>query len=137
MATTPDVDVATRLGAAGIGLTLGTNLFAGPVRAYVDGTVPHQSVFCLATGGPPPEPFCGDPTNKDFRRSKVQVRTRSNLEDFDGGQTLTRNTRNAIHKASVVGYVDVEVLESEPNYLGKDEDGHHEWSINVELMHRE
>jgi len=135
MATAPDSDVVTQLVAAGIGLVSGTNLWRGPERAAGTG-VPAKSVFVLASGGYPPRPFLG-PSSTDMRRSTVQITVRSDAQDFDGGQTLVRAVRNAIHKAAVAGYVDIRVRESEPNYLGQDEAARHLWTVNVEMEHEQ
>ena len=143
MATAPDTDVVAALTGA-IGLTAGTNLFSGPVRAYTileAGTVvvPHKAVFCLATGGPPPMSFVNGGSGTDYNWSVVQIRIRSDIgstSDFADGQTLARAVRDRLHKAVVTGYIEIRVRESEPNYLAQDDDGHHEWSINLEMEHR-
>ena len=134
MATTVDADVVTALTGSN-GLVSGTNLFAGPVRAPGTG-VPDKAVFVLATGGPPPMPFILGGSGTDYCRSTVQVRVRSDQEDFPTGQTLARALRTLLHKNILSGYIDVRVRESEPNYLGQGELGHHEWSINLEMEHR-
>ena len=52
----PNLAVATAIGSAIGTWTLGTNLFAGPIRQPdTTGTPsPIKCVFCLASGGPPP-----------------------------------------------------------------------------------
>lgn len=133
MATTPDLDMLAEL-TGNYSLTSGTNLFAGPVVVVATG-VPDKAVFILATGGAPPQPFI-DGSGQDYCRSAVQIRIRSTTEDFPGGQTLARNVRDFLHKRVVSGYVDIRAREAEPNYLGPDEQGHHEWSVNLDLEHR-
>lgn len=134
MATTPDTDVVALL-TGSLGLVAGTNLFAGPVRAPGTG-VPDKAVFVLATGGAPPIPYM-DGTLQDYQRSIVQIRVRSDLEDFPTGQTLARSVRDFLHKITGTSYTDIRVRETEPNYLGPDELGHHEWSVNLEMEHRQ
>ena len=131
--STPDVDVAARLVAAGIGLTLGTNLFRGKERPPAAPGIPHKAVFCLASGGAGPQAYA-DGTALQLRYPSVQVFVRSDPNDFAAGQTLARAVRDALHHATVAGYVNVEVVESEPNYLSEDEQGHHLWTVNVDLL---
>lgn len=127
---TPDSDLVTALDTA-LSLASGTNLFRGPVRE-VSADCPPTAVFCLTTGGPPPSPYIG--IGEDFRRSTVQVRIRSDLADtFETGQELARSVLTALQRAVVSGYVWCYVRESEPNYLGQDDNENHEWSVNVEL----
>jgi hypothetical protein len=134
MAETLDEDVVTELAASGLGLVSGTNLFTGPERSVGDG-IPDQAVFVLATGGAPPAPFI-DGSGVDYCWSTVQITVRSAVRSFHSGQALARSVRNAIHEASISGYVDVRAREAEPNYLGADEQEMHTWTINVEMEHR-
>lgn len=134
MADTLDADIATVLAAGGIGLTSGTNLFTGPERPIGDG-IPDEAVFVLASGGYPPEPFI-DGSGQDYCISTVQIIVRSAIRSHDSGQTLARDVRDCVHKATIAGYVDLRVREAEPNYLGQDEQELHTWSLNMELQHR-
>jgi hypothetical protein len=36
----------------------------------------------------------------------------------------------------MAGYITVDALETEPLYLGKEDAGHHRWSLNFEMEHR-
>ena len=134
MATTPDTDVVTTLDSALATLTAGTNLFRSPPAGpdVVGLALPQESVWVWSSGGPAPEPFVGGGT--EFRYSQVSIRVRSARDDFPGGTTLARSVRDAIHHATVSGYIRVFVRESDPAYLGATENGH-EWSIGVELWH--
>jgi hypothetical protein len=128
----PDIDILTALAAAGIGLSRGINLFCGPPRAANPPTIPHQAVFVLASGGPEQEAY-SDGTTTERRYSAVQVRVRSNPRGFDAGNTLARQVRDALHHRTLTGYLDVRAMQSEPIYIGEDEPGHHEFSVNLEL----
>jgi len=44
---TPDADIAAKIQATVTGLTVGTNLFVGKLRALDEGT-PAKCVFCLS-----------------------------------------------------------------------------------------
>ncbi|KPJ59103.1 MAG: hypothetical protein AMJ46_12620 [Latescibacteria bacterium DG_63] len=121
--------------AANVGaLTAGTNLFEGPVRPVGTG-IPDKAVFVLATGGPAPEPFlAGDASSPDEERvHSLLIRVRSEPGEFNNGQTLARSVRDAAHRASVAGYLDVSIRECDPAYLGADDEGRHEWSIGVDM----
>jgi hypothetical protein len=134
MASDPDLDLVTHLATQGIG-TAATNLFRGPVR---DATgVPDASVFCLLAGGPAPESFVDGGASADYRRSSVQINTRSAPDDYNGGLAKAKAASAAAHKASLAGYVDVRVRESEPLYLGRDEKARHRFSSNVTMEHRQ
>lgn len=136
MASDPDLDVVSRLVTTlgGVAFTADTNLFRGPVRAPSQ-YIPHRAIFALATGGRPPQSFL-DNSGTDYNFSTVQVRIRSNEHAFIEGQTIAKAVRDRLHKASMVGYIEVRVREAEPIPLGFDEEGHHEWAVNVEMEHR-
>jgi hypothetical protein len=127
--STAAVDVATHIGATVAGFTYLTNVFDGPVRPVP--AAPAKAVFVLATGGPPPEARIGE-TQAD-RFPALQIRTRGDKNDFAGGLADARAVRDAVHYAPLAGWVDVRVQETEPNYLGEDNNGHPEWSVNAEL----
>ena len=54
---TAGLDVATTIAAAVGSLTLGTNIFNGPVRPASNDGIPHEAVFCFTTSGLTDEPF--------------------------------------------------------------------------------
>ena len=136
MATQPDNDLAVFLDTNVGALTSGTNLFRGFPRG-VDTGIPDQCVFCLVSGGQAPDPFVAGGTGDEQRYSEVMIRVRSNPHDFQGGQTLARSVRNAVHHKVIAGYINVEVRESDPMFLGETEKGHSEWSIVVLMEHLE
>jgi len=132
--STPAATIASYIGTNVAALTYNTNIFEGPVRppsAYI----PHNCAFVLTTGGPAPEAFLGE-TNA-WRQFSIQIRVRRNKNDYDGGLTLARSIRDAIHYASIAGYFDVLVTTSDPNYLGQDAEGHHEWSLPATMIIKE
>lgn len=136
MATTPDADVASTLDTALATLTAGTNLFyCPPIGPDAVGLgIPVKCVFVWSSGGAPPEPFVSGGTGTERRYSAVSIRVRSARDDYAGGLTLARSVRDAIHRASISGYITVSVRESDPIWLGATETCH-EWSIGVELWH--
>lgn len=144
MATTPDMDLATHIGANVGALTLGTNVFAGKLMESSpkgsSGLYPDKAVACLADAGDPPEAYA-DGTSTELRPSEVTVLIRSDVRavasSFADGQTLARAVRDAVHHASVSGYIDVAVLSAEPVYRGEDNAGRHQWSIQVRMLHEQ
>lgn len=135
MAPPPDSAVASLLVTAGQGV-LGSTLFLGPVRPPSAG-VPHKAIFCLATGGASPLTHSMNNAGPDIKRASVQVRVRSNVNDFSGGQTVARAVWSALQRAVFAGYMSITCRESEPVYLGQDDTEHHEWSVNVETQREE
>jgi len=130
---TPDAAVATHLAAAGLSLTVGTNLFRGPVRPVSAG-VPAKAVFCLATGGGAPQPYLDAATYGDTWFFDVQVRIRGERQAFATTRTLARAIRNALHRADISGYLSALSIESEPTFLGFDGSERPEFSTNVRLI---
>lgn len=144
MAANPGLDIATYLAADGtLSLVLGTSVFNGPVRP-VSAQIPERAVFCLASGGPAPQAYL-DGGAEDERIVTVQIRVRSAPGDFAGGLTLAQGCRDRVHhKLAAIAragsggtYDDSHVLEDQPNYIGTDGQGCHEWAVNVELWHDE
>jgi hypothetical protein len=137
----PGLDLATALVAAtpvgGVALVLapasGCNVFAGPVQPPSD-DVPDRAVFCVAYGGPAPEPYM-DGTNQDWHESRVQVWVRSAHLDYVGGEAFARAVAAALQRRTVAGYVLVLALD-EPSYMGQDEQGCHEWAVNFRMGHK-
>lgn len=125
-------DMVTYLAAQIGALTAQTNLFEGPVRAIGTG-IPDEAVFCLVTGGPAPEPFVDGGSAVEERTHSLLIVVRSEPEEFASGQTLAHSVRDAVHRASIAGYLDISIRECDPAYLGSDDENHHSWSIGVDM----
>jgi len=121
-------DVATFLSAAGIGLTLGTNLFLGSPKDS-RGNIPNNSVFILGGSGARPERTMGEVS--EIRRPITHVRLRYNK--FQTGDTMARSIQDTLRAASISGYLDVVALQSEPQNLGSDMEGRYLWNIGYQL----
>lgn len=130
--TRPDKDIATYLGGDLAALSLGVNLFYGPVRG-ADDNYPSKAVFCILDGGPPPLPIWGTDV---VRRSRVALRVRGDRMKYDEGLDLAVSVRASVHYAAIVGYLDTRAEQAEPIFIGNDEDGHPEWVINILMQHR-
>lgn len=141
----PDEDVVGAL-VSNVTVLVGApkrNCFAGPVEAYtVSGTnrIPHLAVFVSASGGLSSRQLKGNSAgNTNERHPSVSIRIRSGgkgvASAFQVGQTLARDVFNALHHAPpTIDYIEAESLNSQPTYLGRDDDGHHEWLVVVQLI---
>lgn len=127
---TVDADVVTMLQATPA-LT-GVNIFQGPVRE-IGALVTPTAVFVLQTGGIAPTPYLG--TQTDVRDSGLQVRIRSDVANgYDAGCTLAQTVLSALQRKTPAGRVTAFVNESEPTYLGQDDYGNFEWSLNARVV---
>ena len=127
----PDIAVAQTLDAVATSplsaYTLGTNLFAGPVRP-VSTVIPHRAIFVLTYGGPAPlDKFSG----VSIQRHSVQVMIRGNADAFSVAQADAKACRDALHLGTVTGYMRCAALQ--PVYLGLDDNEHPLFSLNLEL----
>jgi len=134
MATAADTLLAAHLSANIAGLTLGTNVFDGPVRAEdeASGLMPGEAVYVTLDGGMAPLDTKGAEV---IRQAAVAVRVRSKTDDYAGGRTLAEACWKAAHHAALTGYMDVGCVTSAPAYLGQLADARHEWSFNVECIY--
>ena len=117
----------------GVALVTGTNLFRGPPRLNLGGTTPVPCVFVLANGGSAPQPYLG--VGKDVRLSGVLVVVRAAPDKFAAGQSLARGVWTRLQRAplDITGAVDCQCQNSEPSYFGEDDDGLHEWNIQLQV----
>ena len=127
----PDIAVAQTLDAVATSplsaYTLGTNLFAGPVRP-VSTVIPHRAIFVLTYGGPAPlDKFSG----VSIQRHSVQVMLRGNADAFSVAQADAKACRDALHLATIAGYMRCAAIQ--PAYLGLDDTEHPLFSLNLEL----
>ena len=128
---TPDLDIANRLQAAGVG-TVGTDIFTGAMRAPSD-QIPHAALFVIPTGGTGPEPLLDAGTN-DYFRPTVQIMIRGNIGAYITTRTTATSALDAVHKSSISGYFQVLARTPQPLYIGLDDTEHPLFSVNVELF---
>lgn len=105
-----------------------------------DSVIPHKAVSVLETGGDLPNGFM-DGRDKDYRRIRVQVRVRSDVDDYQTGRDLTQTLWGVLQRANLTSitssYVSCHVTTSAPVYWGKDDKEHHEWSVNLRVEKEE
>ncbi len=128
--TIPANDVATELDGAGISLTLGTNLFTGPLRE-VSASVPRDAIFIKGLPGGLPERTMGQVDEIRSPLVSVQVRNTS----FNGGDTKVRDIQETLTGVVIAGYLDIATQQSEPLYIGQDNEGLHLWSMIYSLKY--
>lgn len=127
----PDLAVAQTIDAVATSplsaYTLGTNLFAGPMRP-VSSVIPHRAIFVLTYGGASPlDKFSG----VSIQRHSVQVMIRGNVDAFSTAQADAKACRDALHLATIAGYLRCAALQ--PAYIGLDDTEHPLFSLNLEL----
>ena len=122
--------VTTVLQTAGYG-TLGTDLFLGPVRPKSP-QVPLRSVFVVATpGGPGADGVYGNPHK--LRAAAVQVRIRH--DQYAAGVLKAQQIYDSLATTTPATYLILRMGQSGPLWIGQNESGEYEWSVNVEAQY--
>lgn len=98
-----------------LGLTKGTDLFEGPLRAVGD-YVQRNAVFVHSIGGPEPQRVMTQ--TSEIQRVVLSVTTR--WDRYSAGNTKAQAVQNALQGASISGYLDVRSTESLPTLIGQD-----------------
>lgn len=130
----PDLAVATALAGAGLGLTLGTNVFWGTIRESDPASgVPSKAVFCTLLLSPAPVNYCDGSRTPQGREPQVQVVVRGNANDYSTAQTLARSVKDALHDLPPTGYDACRVTQAEPVPIGETNRGEHLFSLSVHL----
>lgn len=120
----PAIAVLNAISSAGLGLTRGEDLFAGPLR-------PSRTLGCYvqSTGGPPPQLMARGQT--EIRTVQVQLWTRP--DEYQQGEQLAEQILRALHRREIGGYYHTEVRESGPVPIGRDDNSRLGFAMNVEL----
>ena len=132
-ASAPDYSVATALQTAGLG-TVGTNIFVGG-KLPPSALVPNACIFCLAIGGPQPMKYMG--SSDSFYEKDVQIIIRGDRNAINAARTKARAVMTEMQESGIGGYTGNFCLESEPNYLGLDDQEMPVFTINVRLWVKE
>lgn len=111
---------------AGIGLTKGSNLFAGPLR-------PSKGLACFVnpTGGAVQWMLSA---GAQTEMASAQVAVWSPPDNAEAGYDLARLAIRALHRQQVGSYFLAYVREAEPVPIGRDDSGRNGYAINVELQ---
>lgn len=122
----PDVLLAQHIETEITDLRLGENLFHGPVSPGN-----QEAVYVFADSGASPMNYLQD--YKVLWKPQIRIFIRGDRASYSDGFELARCVRNVVHHASI-GLVDVELLDSEPAYLGESDDGNHEWLLIADVL---
>ena len=128
----PETDVAAKIAADGHG-TVGTTIFRGPVRAEsASPSIPRNAIFVSApTGGAAPVGVGGNPHR--YRSPAVQIRVRHQVHDT--GRDLARAIYDDLAAGTLTNYIHLAMNESGPMFIGQNENGAYEWSMNVTTIY--
>ncbi len=123
-------------GGDAVTLTYGANgnLLLGPVRPVGEGVMPRVAVFVLQNGGPAPAPYMGQA--ESWHQTRVQVTVRGAIGAYDVAHALARALHARAHLNTPPGYTFSLAQESDPSYLGLDDEGAHRFVFNLSVGHR-
>lgn len=121
----------------GIRLELRENLFRGHPRP-VDEAIPSLAVFVLLRGG---EPLRRLNRDTPMLTSLVSVYVRGPSQRHEYGEDFARSAWFYLHNVwrnqPPAGYYDADVTDSEPEFVGYDDFGHSQWTLNLRLIREE
>lgn len=132
-----DSSVAASIAAGVASLTVGTNLFTGPMRP-AGGGMPGEAVFVLAQGGPSPTVYADGGAGHTLREPAVQIlcRGESGAGALAGATDQADAILEVVELFTPADAIQALAVESAPNYLGTDEQGRHLHSINLRCWKR-
>ena len=136
MSHNPIGDVVSLLNSdAGLGLTVGTDLFVGNMRGP-NSKIPVNAVFVAPGSADVPTRVMGEVN--EIRQVLALIRIR--WKTFGAGDAKARAIQNALQAASLPGpsvYLDFFSTESLPTSLGQDGEGHHLWTTIFTVVYEE
>lgn len=118
-------------GDSSVGLTKGTNLFSGTMRAVKEGIVPANAVFVRSAAGA--DPVRSMRQVEEVLTAVAFVYVRWNTQK--GGDAKVRAIRNTIQGVTISNYIDTFAQDSEPTQLGQDEEGNHMFLLAIEMLY--
>jgi hypothetical protein len=137
---TAGTDLTAHL-ASGIALLVdGFNVRVGPLQKADDNqnitnAVPEECVFILESGGPKDVTYhgeCVSAVDADRFAGEYQfgftAYTRSKPHDFNGGLALATQVHKTLNRKPPAGYIEIELNNSSPSFVVKDETDHYVWS---------
>jgi len=129
-------DFATHLASQMGSLTLGTNLFTGPVRMVGD-YIPTNCVFAYLSSGFLPRPYMGQ--NEQFRQAFIEVRVRYERDNFASGADFAHEIYDTMDLSEFLitdsgsRFVWCKPLTAAPTYISTSKDDFHMWSFTFEV----
>ncbi len=134
-----DLDIVTVLDAE-TSLTAGVDLFAGKVRGQ-NGDIPHAAVFVTRSGGGTLRPLKSsdaDPTIEEvspLAQIRVRGNTRATPTAFSDAESIAWEVFNTLNCRTEPGYCEWKMVSGGPLYIGEDDDGRDEWSMNLQVTY--
>ncbi len=110
------------------------NLLTGPVRPVGEGVMPRLAVFVLQSGGQAAQPYMGQ--SESWHATRVQVTVRGAIGVYEAAHALARALFARMHLNTPPGYTYCLAQESDPVYLGTDDENAHRFVFNLVLGHR-
>jgi len=108
------------------GLNIGdSDIFQGPLNEKMN----DDCITMVQTAGPQADSFFSDP--ETLQRPNVQIRVRS--DNYDEGKSDSEDIWGLMQNAQPTDYLRIFCLRSAPLYGGADDNGRHNFYINVEL----
>jgi hypothetical protein len=134
-----DEEIVDVIDAGVASLTKGTNLFYGPFKPADNrgtSTVPGLACFVFISGGVAPEHWCNGNSGGALKRIALQILVRGpkgTSNDYKTGIDLAEEVHTTVDIATTATSLTagVRAQQSGPIYLGEDNQGYHQWSINV------
>jgi hypothetical protein len=94
--------------------------------------IPQVAVFVSApTGGAAPFGVAGNTSR--YRSPVIQIRTRHSVQST--GRTLAQQIYDGLAPGALTDYINVDMNESGPLFIGQNENGAYEWSFNVTCLY--
>lgn len=118
-------------------LTVGTNLFEGPLRP-ADDAIPTRCVFVLGNGGIDPMNYLnGGAYSPELYTVSLRIVVRGNAGDYSDARSLALSVRGWIHDRPPSGYIASRVRQSWPMYFGQDDAGSHLFGFDIDVIYSE
>jgi hypothetical protein len=110
----------------------GANLFVGTMKPPST-HIPVKSAWILPSGGPAPEHVFGHAYN--IRQPTVQILVRGGA--YKESRDFAQSIYNALNGASPTGLWPILPMQSEPVWVGPDENNNFIWSINLLVRYKQ
>lgn len=103
-----------------------SQIFEGPAHEDMS----DERIIMMETGGEEPGNEFG--STRSIQKPRVQVRVQS--KNYKTGKADADQVWQILQDNKGSAYSRTQMLQSSPLYLGVDDDGRHDWSINAELF---
>lgn len=128
---TAESSVATKLNSASVATT-NVDMFVGADKTRIPSPEPDAVVYVFGNGGAAPEPYIGT-SKKSVYRQKVSIIVRGAPQDYATAKTRALLVITTLHLATLSGYVSCLSQDSEPTWLGYDNNSRPGFAVNVVL----